>query len=540
MDLQRRGRALLNLSAAHIAELCAEIRPIVVGARIAAVRGLPPADVILSLEDDDARGDARGDARRGSRLCISADPDAPRIHVQRARVKRHEGPLGPFFRRLAEDLTGGVIVEIAPVRGDRIVIIEVRESPAGARRALLAELFGRHSNLALLGPEDRVIDVLIPPRDGREARLSSGKVWSAPPGTPGKKPAGDSGASIQDSFPPAIDARASSAAHASASGSEVAAPASWIVECALGGQADAARAVRARGKLVDRVERKLSRARALVKGLELRLQASAQHERLRSDGELLKANMHLLRRGLPAIELADHFVEGAPLRRIELDPKRSPQDNLTHVFERAKKLERALGVVQGELVLAHNRLRDLEALQAQALAPEIDADRLDAEAVARGLLDPPQEADERKRKEPQARLPYRLFRAIHGAEIRVGRSARDNDDLTFHHARGNDVWLHTSDAPGSHVVLCLAGASEADPEDLLDAAHLAVHFSPLRESRRASVHVARRKEVHKPRGAKPGLVTLSGGRILHLRLQPERLARLLGDHRREESASEAP
>jgi predicted ribosome quality control (RQC) complex YloA/Tae2 family protein len=530
VDLQRRGRALLNLSAEHIAELCAEIRPLVIGARISAVRGLPPADVVLIVEHEGAE--------QSTRLCISADPDAPRIHIQRARVARHEGPLGPFFRRLSEELTGGVIVEIAPVRGDRIVIIEVRESPVGARRALLAELVGRHSNLVLLGPEDRVLDVLVPPRaDVREARLAPGKFWAAPPGLSSAKKPGDAVLCIADAFPTGGEATGSST---EASSTPSNAPASWIVECALGGQADLARRTRSRSKLVDRVERKLSRARALVNGLERRLEASAQHDRLRSDGELLKANMHLLRRGMAEIEVADHFVEDAPMRRIELDPKRSPQDNLSHLFDRAKKLERALGAVESELELARHRVQDLEALHAAAKADGCDAEQLDANAVVRGLLDPPQEADERKRKEPQARLPYRSFRALHGSEVRVGRSARDNDDLTFHHARGNDVWLHTSDAPGSHVVLCLAGATEADPEELLDAAHLAVQFSPLRGSSRASVHVARRKEVHKPRGAKAGLVTLSGGRILHLRLQPERIARLLGDHRREESGPHEP
>ncbi len=72
---------------------------------------------------------------------------------------------------------------------------------------------------------------------------------------------------------------------------------------------------------------------------------------------------------------------------------------------------------------------------------------------------------------------------------------------------------------------------QPDPEEVLDAAHLAVHFSPLKGARRADVHVARRKEVHKPRGAPAGLVTLSGGRNLAVRLQPERLERLLSPER---------
>src|SRR5690606_36553408 len=90
-----------------------------------------------------------------------------------------------------------------------------------------------------------------------------------------------------------------------------------------------------------------------------------------------------------------------------------------------------------------------------------------------------------------------------------------------------DLWFHTADHPGSHVVLVVEKNAEPDPEEVLDAAHLAVHFSPARNARRASVHVALRKLVHKPKGAKPGLVTLSGGRTIELRMQPERLERLL-------------
>ena len=154
-------------------------------------------------------------------------------------------------------------------------------------------------------------------------------------------------------------------------------------------------------------------------------------------------------------------------------------------------------------------------------------DELEREALEGGLLEERQEADERKRTAPPTRLPYKTFTACRGSEVRVGRAARDNDHLTFRHANGNDLWLHTADAPGSHVVLRLPGKEDPDAEEVLDAATLAVHFSPLSEASRADVHVARVKEVKKPRGAKPGLVTLSGGKTLHVRMQPERLERLL-------------
>ena len=77
------------------------------------------------------------------------------------------------------------------------------------------------------------------------------------------------------------------------------------------------------------------------------------------------------------------------------------------------------------------------------------------------------------------------------------------------------------------MVLRLERKGEPDHEEVLDAAHLAIHFSPVRGTSKAPVHVAFRKQVHKPRGAKPGLVHLSGGRIMTVRVQPERTERLL-------------
>ncbi len=231
------------------------------------------------------------------------------------------------------------------------------------------------------------------------------------------------------------------------------------------------------------------------------------------------------------IEVEDFLAEGAPLRRIALDPKLSGQENLQRVFERARKLERSAAAVEGELALARERVGELEALAREAQDCAEPA-ALDSRAVERGLLDARQVGDARKRPAaPAPRLPYRSFAGASGAEIRVGRTAKDNDELSFRHARGNDVWLHTADAPGSHVVLRLEGRGEPESEDLLDAAHLALHFSPLRGATRGRIHVARCKEVHKPRGAKPGLVQLSGGKSLEIRVQPGRLERLLGTRR---------
>ena len=511
VDLQRPGRARLNLDAAQVAALARELHGLARGARVKEVVGLPPADVVLVLEKDGERGVRR--------IRVSADAEAPRLHVQHERTELHDGPLGPFFRRLQQELAGATLAEVVPVAGDRIALFEWRDAAPGERRALVLELFGRHANLVWLGRGDVVLDLLVPPPAGKkDARLAVGKPWSAPPRS-GRAAAAETSAPWE-------------AFRANAPERATDAPLSLLVESALGAQAVEARAAREKKRVDERIARKLERARSLARGLEQRLAASQEHERVQQDGELLKAHLGELARGMTSIEVDDFFAADGARRKIALEAKLSPHENLARVFDRAKKLERALATVAEELALAREKLAALEALRAR-LADE-EAEAVEADAVERGLLEPPQVAapEDRKKAPPAPRLPYKAFRGLRGAEIRVGRNAKDNDQLTFRHARGNDLWLHTADTPGSHVVLRIdERGKEPDPEELLDAAHLAVHFSPLRGASRARVHVARQKEVHKPRGAKAGLVTLSGGKILELRLQPDRLQRLLGTHR---------
>lgn len=505
----------MNLTAGHVAELCREIDPLVRGASIRDVQGMPPRDVLLVLEPD------RGESRMPPvlRLRVSADPDAPRFHIQRGRIHRHAGPLGPFFRRLAADLLGGTVTGIAPVRSDRVAIVEVRDAPSGERRALVLELFGRRANLVLLGPGDRILALLVPPPAGKEKpRLAPGQVWSPPPGRPGEP-----GPALADTF----QAPAAKPAAKSEARNDLA-PLSSLVESALGGQAGEARRARESRDLAQRLARRLGQARGLVQGLEARRFAAGEIDRLRLDGEILKANLAVLRRGLAEIELEDPFAPDAPPRRIELDPRLSPRRNYERLFERAKKLERSRATVESELKIARMKERELAQLLDLVRAADSQPSAIEARAIEIGVLEPKQEHVPKKRGEPAPRLCYRTFEASRGSEIRVGRSARDNDDLTFRHAKGSDLWLHTADAPGSHVVLVLDKGMDPDSDELIDAAHLAVHYSPLRDAGRVRVHVARRKEVHKPRGAKAGLVQLSGGRILDVRMQPDRLRRLLG------------
>ena len=109
----------------------------------------------------------------------------------------------------------------------------------------------------------------------------------------------------------------------------------------------------------------------------------------------------------------------------------------------------------------------------------------------------------------------------------MGRSDEGNDVLSTRLARGNDLFFHLDASPGTHVVLRTGGRSDPPSESLLEACELAVHFSKQRKVTRAHVLVTPIKNVRKPRGAKPGLVAVSGGRRIDLRRDPRRLERVL-------------
>lgn len=506
--------------------------------RLRDVQALPPRDLLLIFEPEHA-GDptAEDEGPAVFRLRLSADPDNSRVHLQQGRLHKNKGPTGPFFRKLEEELVGATLKSFEQVRSDRLCLLEFRDTPSGKPRSLMAELTGRHGNLLLLEGGDRVLDMLVAtPAKQATPRLIVGQVWSPPPGRsydPDVTPSVEEDYAEPEQAPPGVQR-----------GHAPLAPLSWRVENHLGGASLERDQKAARKKLRKRIERKQARALSLLNGLNKKLQACERSERVRLDGELLTANQQAVKRGAKFVELDDWYTEGSPKRRLELDPRKSPADNAKSYFDRYKKLERSKSELPGELALAQDRVQALEALLAEAHDESQDPDQVDQRGVEAGLLDPLQQADPRKRKAPAPRVPYRSFSTSGGLEVRVGRTAKDNDALTFRHANGNDLWLHTSDAPGSHVILRVGKGGkkgkgiEPEHEDLLDAATLAVHFSPLRDAQKASVHVAPCKLVHKPRGAKAGLVTLSGGRNLEVRMQPERLARLLRPERGRGPASD--
>ena len=95
-------------------------------------------------------------------------------------------------------------------------------------------------------------------------------------------------------------------------------------------------------------------------------------------------------------------------------------------------------------------------------------------------------------------------------EIWVGQDDYSNDQLSIKTAHANDLWFHVSGMPGSHVLLrCGEEGLDADKDSIRQAAAIAAWFSKMRQGGKVAVHYCLAKYVKKPRGAKPGTVTIA-------------------------------
>ncbi len=245
---------------------------------------------------------------------------------------------------------------------------------------------------------------------------------------------------------------------------------------------------------VEAVRRRVEAAARRVGRLESQVAGTAEVERMRLWGDLLLARKRLVPRGAERVKLQDWT--GA-LVEVALDPTLTPAENANRWYDEARKRERADARLPELLAAARaEEARWRSALEA-AERGEIPAWAAEA---ARGV------AADGRGSEVES-LPYRSYRTSGGLEVRVGRSARANDDLTFRHSAPGDVWLHARSVPGSHVILRWRAPDGSPPaRDLEEAAILAALFSKARSSGIVPVDWTRRKHVRKPRGAPPGAV----------------------------------
>jgi predicted ribosome quality control (RQC) complex YloA/Tae2 family protein len=461
-----------------LSEVIGEASGLVTGARVDRLYEAESRDIIILLRN----------AGRQFILLVSPDRSLPRIHLI-SRKPPAGSALHPFTLYLRSRVIGGKVETIRILNRDRIV--EIVFYNRGKAYRLLIELFGSAANLILTDRDGIIQTVYYPsmPDGGRNRLLMPGILYTPPD---------------QTRF--SATARAETGTRAGTTTADDA-PASPNQQAETSFQMFLDR------RQFEALKAKLLAAARKASGrIERRLEAlgrdrghSERAEEYRRCGDLILANLQDLRTGMKQADLPGRDGTGG---MVLLDPRRSPTENAELYYRRYKKAKAGRTVIETRSAEARAELARTESLLLQVKnatrVPELSS--LQAEFFRSGLLHLAQG------KQPKVAAassdPYRKV-SFRGWEILVGRNARGNDYLTTKMARANDLWLHAEGMPGSHVLIRNPDAVEIPPPVLERAASLAAYHSRGRAAGKVPVTYTFARSVKKPKGAKPGLVTLS-------------------------------
>ncbi len=459
----------MSLSSRELDDVVSELPARLEGARLRKLNAPAPRTCQLVLDRDV--------------LLLDLTPQKTRLHLIGGKRPAPRTPPA-WVMKCRREIEGRILQSIAKDKNERVVRLVFDD------RVLLAELFGRRGRLLLLDEEERVLYALI-------GRAAVGK-----PYRPGKSPR----------------------ARADASRFPAPGPRELAVNRAVEAHYRESDLEDRRKELVRLVTRERKRLERLLSKMREDLDRTSGARSLSRQGEALKANLRKVKKGQKSVSLPDPYDPGGEPIVVDLDPALDAKENMQRIFARGKRLAAARPKIEQRLLQSQEELEAVDGLSARigkAAAFE-ELTGLEEELLQAGIARPKTKA----KKKPHRRLPYKTYRSIKGLRILVGRSGRDNNELTFKVAKGSDLWLHARNTQGAHVVVPLKRGQEVDEQTLIDAATLAADSSGQKRDEKVEVTYTRQKNVHPIKGAPLGLVSVAKGRTILVRMEPGRLERL--------------
>jgi len=239
-----------------------------------------------------------------------------------------------------------------------------------------------------------------------------------------------------------------------------------------------------------------------IKKLQATLTESEKGEQYKLYGELLTANIYQLQQGMKEIEVINYYDESGAMITIPLDSQKSPSQNAQKYFTKYQKAKNAIEYVTEQIQLATEEVNYFEGLLQQLdSADPRDIEEMREELQEGGYL---KQRHKKGFKKPKDKKPILdEYISTDGDTIFVGKNNKQNEFLTNKFSRRDDIWLHTKDIPGSHVVIRNSAPSE---NTIHEAALLAAFYSKAKNSSGVPVDYTAIRHVKKPNGAKPGFV----------------------------------
>jgi predicted ribosome quality control (RQC) complex YloA/Tae2 family protein len=476
----------------------------------------------------------------GFYLFVGVEPAAPRVYLIKRRLRDLEklstNP-SPFVLFVRKRLSNAILQSVTKDENERIVrfALAAEDEIEGRKNyTLVAQLTGRSANLFLLDENDFILDSL---RENSGAGQEIATKFSPPI-------RGDAG-NLEGEKSDAVtrrrgDAERESVPPAVADGVEPEKTQPQINEGSLRLEnedrkskikdqifphenfatlsealdahylnLEAERAFQAKAKsAAAKIKREITKREKLVGKLRADLRAHGDADDWKRLGDLILANLADAVRIDGKVLLVDYFDETAPTIEVEIDENLSLTEAAEKFFRRYTKARNAKEEIAKRLNEIESQISDLNLQKERVERAIAERDEDFFDEISGEKAD--KSSSKTKARRNDNFTGARRFVSSDGLEILVGKGSKDNDYLTFRVAKSLDFWLHAADYAGSHVVVRNPNRMEnLPPKTLLEAAELAAFYSQGKTQPKAAVNYTQKKFVNKPKGAAPGLVSLS-------------------------------
>ena len=485
------------------------------------------------------------------KLVISSGSSHARVHLTT------ESPINPpkpykFCMLMRKHLTGAIIREIKQVGGDRIVeIIFECQDELGFKvpKMLVIEIMGKHSNAIFVDlTNDKIIDAIkhVNEKDSRFRQVFPGMRYEYPPtfdenagigmapsfkrqmelesdkesflsDVLGRIETGDyipriyydsEGKPQEYSLIDLDEYETSCEREDFDSLSELLETYYYLKDSSNQGKQKA-------HDLIKPISQALEKAYLKKKRLSEDLLKAQSSDNLKLYGELITANLHLIKPGMKKVELVNYY--DGEVVTVPLDEKISAQKNAQNYFKQYSKMRTA--ITEKSIQIEENQ-REIDYLESVISFIENASSVNEIEELRQELV----ETGYVNRRKQQGKFKDKKFKPeplryilSNGMVLLVGKNNKENDYLTFKAAKKGDLWLHTKDIPGSHCVLDTLGTEIDKLGDVIyEAASIAAYHSKARTSENVPVDYVPIRFVKKPAGSKPGYVIFTNNRTVYV------------------------
>jgi len=473
----------MPLDAACLAAVREELSREITGMKIEKIQQPERDMIILTL---------RGAAKQTRRLLISAGTGDARAHLTEHVFDNPQAP--PMFcMLLRKHLTGAKIINITQPPSERILEFIFQTSSAigiESEKRLLLELFGRVPNIILIDSDGIVIDCLR--RFGGEMNskrlMLPGLIYHAPPPVENKMPV-----------------------KTNIFGHEQKKSVSETLDEIYTRKAQNERIRNRSGSTLKTVKTSRDRLIRKIAAQKTELFESTKRDWLRQCGDIIMTNMHLIKKGQQVLVAEDFYSESGTVRKVELDPLKTPQQNAAKYYKAYNKAKNAEKHLTEQIESGERELQYIESVieQLSRVENEQELDEIRNELITTGYIKnraAKKSGIQKQKKTKEAESSPMSFMSSGGCRIFAGRNNTQNDRLTLKTALKSDIWLHTQKIPGAHVIISGAGES-VDETTLREAAAIAAYYSAARSDGKVAVDHTLVRNVKKPPGGRPGMVT---------------------------------